>query len=358
MSKTCIKDGCTVDITGECLLSNDPATCEFRTSEEHSESAVSSDESANEQSVQNQETLGDDATSGSEGDGELVIDPVLDTPVDDQILWSNNSFGIPRLREMMAERQCHLVCMIGPPKSGKTAALVSLYLLAAHNKLEGFEFSNSETLMAFEEISFGARRWAETPPDEMTGRTELSDTRVAGFLHLQLVSTKTARQTDYIFPDLPGEWTDAFTDQNRGDRFGFIHSASEVWLFVNGSELRELETRNFVIHRTTLLFERLAALTPSLNVPVNVIITHADRGELPERDIAKIAGELQKAGLVGGVTHIASFSEDLEIAMPGSGLASLFENPASVASRPYHFDHEPIPTPDRFMLRFDTGGER
>jgi len=175
MSKTCTKDGCTVDITGECLMSYDPATCEFRTSEEHSESTISSDQSADVASVQNHANPNADGTSGIEGDSEAVIDPVLDTPVGDPILWSSNSFGIPKLREMMARRQCHLVCMMGPPKSGKTAALVSLYLLAAHNKLEGFEFSDSETLMAFEEISFGARRWAETPPDKMTGRTELSD---------------------------------------------------------------------------------------------------------------------------------------------------------------------------------------
>ena len=63
----------------------------------------------------------------------------------------------------MAQRYVRLVAILGEPAAGKTACLVSLYLLLARGRLEGFAFADSTTLRGFEEISRGARRWNRAP---------------------------------------------------------------------------------------------------------------------------------------------------------------------------------------------------
>ncbi|MEH2469277.1 hypothetical protein V1281_001472 [Nitrobacteraceae bacterium AZCC 2161] len=88
----------------------------------------------------------------------------------------------------MAERYCTLIGILGDPDSGKTAALVSLYLIASYTQHEGFGFADCRSLMAFNDISQRARHWNEgAPPDQMTVHTEAPDERTAGFLHLRLL---------------------------------------------------------------------------------------------------------------------------------------------------------------------------
>ncbi len=86
----------------------------------------------------------------------------------------------------MQERYCKIVGILGAPGAGKTGCLVSFYLLLAHGRLSGFDFRDSKTVMAFEEISRGARRWDANYPEQLTSHTEISDERTAGFLHARL----------------------------------------------------------------------------------------------------------------------------------------------------------------------------
>src|SRR5206468_4014081 len=109
--------------------------------------------------------------------------------------------------------------------AGKTAALVSLYLLVSRDKLGGRHFADSRSLMGFDQISHGARRWNEGAlPDQLTVHTELGDDRSAGFLHLRLRSDD-GETVDILLPDLPGEWTAALIDSNRVDRLEFLKTA-------------------------------------------------------------------------------------------------------------------------------------
>ena len=127
---------------------------------------------------------------------------------------------------MMGRRYFRVVGILGEPDAGKTASLVSLYLLLSRGKLTGFKYADSRTLMAFQEISQGALRWNEGEhPQQLTTHTKLADGRSAGFLHLRLMPTEGSEAVDLLLPDLPGEWTTALTDSNRFDRLDFLKGA-------------------------------------------------------------------------------------------------------------------------------------
>jgi hypothetical protein len=109
-----------------------------------------------------------------------------------------------------------LAGILGSPKAGKTALLVSLYLLAANGKLEGYKIADSETMRGIDDISRGARRWNQGQvPEEMTIHTELADERTPGFLHLRLRRLNDGKMLDLLLPDLPGEWSDSLIDHKR-----------------------------------------------------------------------------------------------------------------------------------------------
>lgn len=190
----CNKPECTLAQTGRCVLDHDPASCPIRL-----ESLKSLDASE----------------SGSIGE------PVLASPTEIERFQSSYSLNISQAQTLMQERYCNIIGILGAPDAGKTACLVSFYLLLAHGRLSGFDFRDSKTAMAFEEICRGARRWdVANYPEQLTLHTEITDERTAGFLHLRL-KAETGKIVDFLLPDLPGEWSTSLIDSNRTDRLNF-----------------------------------------------------------------------------------------------------------------------------------------
>jgi len=323
MSTACRQESCTVGETGACLLNNDPATCPHRI----------------------------------RGDGDLPPDvraetaPLEEPPKNPRFPLSL-TLGPSQTNELMASRYCRLIGMLGAPDAGKTAALVSLYLLLARGKLGGFQFADSRTLMAFDEISAGARRWDEGKiPEQMTVHTELKDDRSAGFLHLRLRSN-VQDSIDILLPDLPGEWTTSLVDNNRVDRLQFLKAADLVWLMIDGRQLSAPEHRQWAIHRTKLLMQRFVELiTPA--PPVILVITRRDKTEIDAATLDELKSEAMAIGLTMTVAQIASFADEGEI-QPGTGISDLIL--ASVRpladERPFWPDSEPLASDKRVMLRF------
>jgi hypothetical protein len=183
MTIVCDKESCTVAETNICLLNNPLDTCPHR-------------------------------KKTADGAGPPSIEPPLGQPEQNPRLPHSRTMTPTQARDLMAARYCTLVGILGDPDAGKTAALVSLYLLVSRAKLEGFDFSDSRTLMAFNEISQGALDWNEGQlPDELTQHTELADDRTAGFLHLRLRRNADGEMLDFLLPDLPGEWSKSFRGQ-------------------------------------------------------------------------------------------------------------------------------------------------
>lgn len=254
-------------------------------------------------------------------------------------------------RAMMGDRYCHVVGILGVPNSGKTAALVSLFLLLSGGKLSGFRFADSRSLMAFNEISQGARHWNEHGdiPDELTVHTELADDRSAGFLHLQLTPDGEPA-LDILLPDLPGEWSTALIQESRVDRLAFFARSDAVWVVVDGRQLRDVATRKWTVHRTKLLLQRLADLVPS-STNVTLVVTHRDEAEPHDASVDEITNEAAVFGFTLAVRPIASFAKEGPI-HPGSGIAELVADVRRAAPAPPPFWPD-VPMPEgRSMMRF------
>lgn len=293
---TCPRSECTVAETGRCILNNDPATCPERTGVPAQESALTEISTAS-------------------------AAPPLEAPAERPRFPHSLAFGPDDIREITGGRYHFLAGILGSPKAGKTALLVSLYLLAANNKLEGYQIVDSQTLMGLDEISRGAREWNEGQiPDEMTIHTELADERTPGFLHLRLKRISDQKVLDLLMPDLPGEWSDALINHKRTDRLSFLRSADVLWVTVDGADL--VQARQQVLHRTQLLFQRIKNFLGNQSPKILLVISHLDRGEPEARSIKALQDEADRLGLPITVRNVASFS-DADAIPPGTGLLEL-----------------------------------
>ena len=288
---------CTLAQTGQCVLDHDPETCEERLK------SLLTD-------------LGDLTTTTT-----TIKPPVSNI----KHFLPSYTFSVEQVQRLMEAKYCRIIGILGTPGTGKTACLVSLYLMLAHKRLDGFEFRDSKTIMAFEEICRGARTWSETdPPEDITVHTEILDERNAGFLHLRLEEKTNGQRFDFLLPDLPGEWTNALIDQNRSDRMSFLNAAECIWLMVNGQDIQNSTTRHATIHRLNLLIQRLDELLGDNKPGIVLVVTHKDKFQ-------SVAALLQKVVEFGlryqfsiTVTEIASFSDDATVAA-GTGIAELFQ---------------------------------
>lgn len=289
--------------TGRCALERDPATCPNR--------------------IGNQSDTGLGTTDDGPAAKADVGAPVLRSPEENPSFPPSITLAPDVLEEMMRRRYMTIVGILGDPESGKTACLVSLYLLVSNALFEGWSFADSRSLMAFEQIARGARRWNEGhPPEQMTVHTEMADERQPGFLHLRLRRKADGRVVDLALPDLPGEWTKTLIRSARSDRFEFLRSADVVWMIVDGRVLADRERRQGTITRLGQLSARLRALIEGAMPRVLMVITHRDLHELDQATIARITTELAKHGVSFEVQPVAPFSESDTI-KAGFGLAAL-----------------------------------
>lgn len=320
----CSVSECTVAQTGICLNENDPNECPNRALLEVVEAPQDS------------------------------LEPPLKEPQAAARFPSSLTLGPGEARELMASRYCHLVGILGLPKSGKTAALVSTYLLLSRSKLNGFEFRDSRSLRSFDEISHGARVWKEGQPfEQMTVHTELADARTPGFMHLRLHQTVGGRVLDFLLPDLPGEWSTDLIDYDRSDRFEFLQAADVLWVVVDGEELKN--ARHLTVHRTELLLQRLAVFLKR-RPKLTFVITRRDHGPPEESAVKALEKEGERLGFEVSIAEIASFKDGSHLS-PGFGIAELLSSAADVATVVPEFWPGTPRTGPRAMLNFRKAGE-
>jgi len=248
---------------------------------------------------------------------------VLTAPEERVALPRSGTLGLLDADKLMTSTYTNLVGIVGLPDSGKTACLVSLYLLLARGQLAGFSYANSSTLMALDEISRGARRWNEgQPPVQMTSHTQMLDDREAGFLHLRLKRQADDKVFDLLLPDLPGEWSQSLIRDGSAERLFFLRSAEVIWLMVDGREFANEETRQWATHLATNLLERLATALDGSSPRIIVVSSWRDKAEFPPEAEAKIRSFAADLGFTVQFVSIASFSEADDVE-PGSGLSDL-----------------------------------
>ena len=327
----CLNNECTVGQTGICLLNNQPDKCPNRVS-------------------------GHGAAIG--GDASLTHDePVLVAPEDTPRFPPSDVLGMDEVRALMGKEYCHIIGLLGAPASGKTACLVSLYLLLAHNSVDGFTFADSRSLMALDELSRGARTWCGGMPEQMTVHTELKGGRSAGLLHFKLIRKSDYARLHLLIPDLPGEWSTSLIENNRTDRWSFLRAADAIWVMVDGQALIEKDKRQSAIHRTSLLIDRIAALF-SPDIPaVRLIVSHSDLGKPTEEILQDLRKDAAQHDIDLSVSHIASFSETDGIAA-GEGIADLIAQTVArpIAAGDFWPDRLEAAYGSRNALRIPAGG--
>ena len=291
----CINEECTVGDTGTCIMNYSPDECPHRVPED--------------------EDTGNDSIATSDTS-------VLPAPKTPPQFSPSVALGLNQVRALMSKEYCYVIGLLGEPDSGKTACLVSLYLLLAKNRLRGFRFADSKSLVALDELSRGARSWEGGMPDQITAHTERVDGRSAGFFHVRLSRELDHTQLHLVVPDLPGEWTTGLIESNRTDRLRFLRSADVIWLMVDGRALADSEQRLSAIHRTKLLIDRLvASLSPRIPA-LHIVVSRHDLAKPSMETLEQIRRHGEHRKLELRVDRIASVSEVEEI-QPGSGIADL-----------------------------------
>ncbi|MBQ4853591.1 hypothetical protein IMW82_02720 [Rhodanobacter sp. B2A1Ga4] len=277
---------------------------------------------------ENDEADGGVRASGPSTEGRPSVDlggVVLASPVETPRLPSSLTMGLEEATSHMTRRHTTMVGILGLPDSGKTACLVSAYLLLAKGGFEGYDFANSATLMAFEQISRGSRYWTKgDEPGQLTIHTEMADDRQAGFLHFRLRRQEDGRFFDMLMPDLPGEWSKALIDKTDCDRFAFLGSASVIWLMVDGRAFAEPKTKRYATYRAEMLVERLSTILPTPRPRVILVPSWRDIGEFPADAYENICEAGRGHGMEIALAPIASFSFGDDVA-PGSGIAPLID---------------------------------
>ena len=292
------------------------------------------------------------------GDASLTHDePVLVAPEDTPRFPPSDVLGMDAVRALMGKEYCRIIGLLGAPDSGKTACLVSLYLLLAHNSVDGFTFADSRSLTALDELSRGARSWYGGMPEQMTVHTERKDSRSAGFLHFKLIRKSDYARLHLLIPDLPGEWSTSLIENNRTDRLSFLRAADAVWVMVDGQTLIEKDQRQSAIHRTSLLIDRVAALF-SPDIPaVHLVVSHSDLGKPTEEILQELRKDAARHGIDLSVSHIASFSKTDGITA-GAGIADLIAQTVAgpIAGGDFWPDSLEATYGSRNVLRISAGG--
>lgn len=318
MRGPCQNTSCTFNATKTCVLGNPPDDCENRPLLDDEDE----EDDTSEPSVDGKDNA---STSESDEDSGRVGTPVLTAPDDGlRSLSASRTLGIAQVNAITENRPACLVGIVGLAGAGKTAALVSAYLLLSNGSFKGFSYADSDTLRAFEEITRASRTWQKgNPPEQITVHTTLSNDREAGFLHLRLRRDTDDRIFDMLLPDLPGEWSRALIDRDDTDRFEFLGSASVIWIMVDGRQFSNAGRVAHARYRAKLLIERLATLLNETRPRLIVVPTWQDKVAFPQAE-AEILLECGRSfGFEVDIAPIASFSWNDDID-PGQGVAELF----------------------------------
>lgn len=323
---SCRQADCTFGVTGICLLGNPPGQCPHK-------------------------SLGPQLVSEQVLDPEALA-PALEIPAENPRFPPSTVWGLDEAASLMASRYCRVVGVLGSPDSGKTAFLTSLYSLLASGQLDSYEYADSRTLMAFEEICRGTRRWNEGQlPEQLTAHTNMADERIPGFLHLRLRSMVNSKAFDLLIPDLPGEWTESLIDFARSDRWEFLKGCDVLWITIDGTRLTD-SGQMLAAHRLQRLLDRLITIIPSPLPPVQIVVTRRDKVDVPEETMQRLAQMVSNKGFKVQIFGVASFGGENALALGGTGVAEVIDFTVKVRASVIDAKHATSVTSNREMMKY------
>lgn len=334
----CRTTNCTVAVTGKCFLNQDPSSCSERFRDDEIEVVAPPLPAQKPALTPHSVKLAD-----------------LPVPADKAKLKPGLELGLDDVRRLASARPCHLIGILGEPDAGKTALLVSLYLKISKGQMKDVRFANSDSLLAFELLARGARRWVEGKiPTQLTAHTKLEDPRSPGFLHLRVRRRDDESAIDLLFPDLPGEWTEQLIDANEADRLSFLSAAQAIWLMVDGRQLADPDRRKNPIGRLKHTLGRLPAIVRP-ETPLFIVVTRRDTaGKIDTTVLDTVVAKAEASGLSKPtIVEVASFSENLTEIDPAYGIEDLLAlSTAQQELPPNQTITRGITSSTRFVLKY------
>lgn len=288
---TCSKVDCTAPTTGTCLLGHiSPDECEYFS--------------------------------------RLEIFEPSHVPIEDQgdedgrVFHAGSELGVSDSTQISRGSYAHVIALLGPYNAGKTCFLLSLYLMTLHTLLpDGYRFRRSLTLQGFEDRARKLREWKRGQlPQELADHTLIADERHAGFLHLGFETAE--ERFDFLFSDLPGEWTTRLIkNAESATRWQFLARADGAIIFIDGLELLSRERINHVIDMQQLLLRLKETLEIPCDFPIVLLVSKADELQMQEPDLLKeIVSYAQQLGFAPRVILCASFSRRPKEVKNGTGV--------------------------------------
>lgn len=333
MRGACTNTSCTFNATRSCVVGNPPEDCPHRPELTDEGDELEDDDEAADLVADEEEEATPRASAPASLGGAVLTAPDDDLPC----LPASRTLGIEQANAMMESRPTCMVGIVGLAGAGKTAALVSAYLLLSKDQFDGYSYADSDTLRAFEEITGASRTWQKgSPPEQITSHTTLSNDREAGFLHLRLWRHADDRLLDVLLPDLPGEWSQALIGRNDGERLLFLRSASVIWLMVDGRQFANDHKVPRARFDAQMLIERLADLLKDRRPKIFLVPTWQDSQPFPQGEADDLAAYASTFGFETELAPVASFSwsDDME---PGHGVAKLFDRSLCALPPPAEF---------------------
>lgn len=246
-------------------------------------------------------------------------------------VYPGHELGLEQASSVMSARFTNLIGVLGETDAGKTCMLCSLYLLASCSQLApAYRFAGSQTLLGFESRLRIYRDWPTgTLPDRITAHTEHAHPRAPGFLHLVLASDqKSPAASDFLFTDLPGEWTSDLVKSVRGSsRLMFLQRANGLVFAFRADQISSKENRYSQLQSARMIFQRIKdTIGVRPEVPIAVAITRCDLtdGKVPQFSF-EISATAQELGFLNIATiGIASFSANPNVPS-GLGIGDLLK---------------------------------
>lgn len=232
--------------------------------------------------------------------------------------------------ELMRATPTFVVPIVGLSEAGKTCYLVSLYSLClAGRLLPQLRFAGSTTLVGFETLIRGLRRWDnKARADRVVPHTSSQVTgREPSFLHLSLQETCDDHRLDILFSDVPGEWFEALIDRPASvadDKLGFIRRADSIAFLADGPRIMDPSSRHVELANLRYLFQRTSQgfLRHGNQVPAAILITKMD--DVPEtqhHEVRRLTAEVCSQYPHNWETFIcAAVPEHPDVLTPGTGV--------------------------------------
>lgn len=300
----CTKTGCPVAETGKCLdAHSDPEEC------------------PNFVDVEND--VNDAITAEVETDtAKSVVQMKMHT------LYSGFELGLNEAADLMRRRYTNIIGVLGESDAGKTCLLLSTYLLLSAGQLSPrFQFAGSRSLQGFEDRARRLREWPPTGlPEKFSEHTILEDQRKPAFLHLAIRDNALETTRDWLFSDLPGEWTtEAIKRRDVARRLGFVRFVDAILYVIDGKKLENRATRHLVSNNTRIAFQRLVELVDSEpHPPFAIVVSKGDEIQMqPPAAVAELTEFLRDHGVISELFVTAAVSRDANVAKSGGGIEAL-----------------------------------